>query len=283
MQLIDKGHYHLLEAGDGRKLEQLGDVLVNRQATQALWPLKGLNPLWRKVQAEHQRSKSGGGRWLFPGTFDPEWQIQHGGIRFKIKLTDFGHIGLFPEQSSNWDWLRQHAVQPDAAVLNLFSYTGGSTLACSQAGGRVTHVDASKGVVTWARENAALNQLEDRPIRWIVEDVLKYLRREEKRGSRYQGLILDPPSYGRGAKGETWKIEDDLVPLLRQAKRVLDDDAFVLLSCHTPGYSPVVLQNLLVTVLGYRPQSIETGEMTVPIQGQKLELPSGAYARALPR
>ena len=269
--------YQLLDAGDQLKLERLGPYRVIRQAAQAFWP-KNLPPnIWREVDAVHHRSTSGGGHWEFLRKLPASWQIRCGELVFKVKLTDFGHIGLFPEQRENWSWIRQQCGDGGPRVLNLFGYSGGSTLAAALAGAQVTHVDASKGVVTWARENLRLNGGEDLPVRWIVEDVAKYINREQTRGSTYQGLILDPPTYGRGPKGQTWRIETDLIPLLHGLKSLMERPRFVLLSCHTPGYSPICLKNILYSVFGFPPVEMKAGEMVVPI-GES-PLPSGTHVR----
>ncbi len=273
-----KQSYQLLDAGDERKLEQIGAYAVSRQAAQAYWP-QALKPgSWQKVDATHHRASSGGGKWEFHQQLPESWLVSHGGLNFKIKLTGFGHIGLFPEQEENWEWIRRQATS-QLHVLNLFGYTGGSTLAAAQGGAQVTHVDASKGVVSWARENAAANQLEDRPIRWIVEDVSRYIERERKRGASYQGLILDPPSFGRGPKGQLWKIESHLIPLLEEIKSLMNPLRFVLLSCHTPGYSPQCLMNVLRIVFALEMDQMTSGEMLVPMGRGPMRLPSGTYAR----
>lgn len=270
------GVYRLLDAGEEKKLEMVGPHRVMRQAAQAYWPKSKAGALWRDVAATHIRSSSGGGRWKFHDNLPESWVTSHGGFNFLMKLTDFGHIGLFPEQEANWQWIAQRKA---TRVINLFGYTGGSSLAAASGGAEVTHVDASKGAVGWARENYALNDLEDKTIRWIVEDVNKYIAREERRGSAYQGIILDPPSFGRGPRGQVWKIETDLVPLLFELKKITKDLDYVLLSCHTPGYSPMTLANILNIVFEVPMDQIQWGEMVVPIEGTSLVLPSGTYAR----
>jgi len=269
--------YMLLDAGEEEKLELLGPYRVSRQAAQAHWP-KERPALWRDLDAVHQRAASGGGSWAPARDLPESWPIRYGPLQFLVKLTDFGHIGLFPEQLDQWHWLERHAG-PGLHALNMFGYTGGGTLAAARGGARVTHLDASRGAVAWARENAALNGLAEAPVRWIVEDAVKYLRREVRRGTRYQGLALDPPSFGRGPSGQVWKIERDLTPLLSLAKELLDPLRFVLLSCHTPGYTPACLANLLHLSFGAPMAEIEAGEMIVPYGDEGLTLPSGAYAR----
>lgn len=272
--------YKLLDAGETRKIEQIGPYRVVRQAAQAHWPVAFRPQDWQQVQAIHHRSKQGGGHWEFKQHIPDSWPITWGQLRFHVKLTDFGHIGLFPEQYQNWQWLRDLGEDlGEIKVLNLFAYTGGSSLAAAQGGMAVTHVDASKGVVSWGRDNQTLNQLESAPIRWLVDDVSKFIEREQRRGNHYQGLILDPPTYGRGPKGQTWKIEDHLIPLLETIKPLMQPLRFVLLSCHTPGYTGLTLSNVLHKVFKVPVSEMDQGEMTVPIGDADLVLPSGTFAR----
>lgn len=268
--------YQLIDAGEEQKLEEIAGIRVIRQAAQAYWPKSNAGEAWADVNATHVRSKNGGGHWRKHGSIPESWISSHGPFRFTMKLTDFGHIGLFPEQEANWQWIMERKAQK---VMNLFGYTGGSTLAAASAGAEVTHVDASKGAVSWARENLALNPCKDAPVRWIVEDVGKYVAREQRRGSQYNGLILDPPSFGRGPRGQVWKIETDLIPLMFELKKLMDPLDYVLLSCHTPGYSPLTLANILNLVFKVPPAQIESGEMVVPIGNTGLVLPSGTWAR----
>jgi 23S rRNA (cytosine1962-C5)-methyltransferase len=218
------------------------------------------------------------------------WEIKAGGLIFKLSSTDFGHLGIFPEQKPFWEWIEQkvssHAASSFAAssfkprVLNLFAYSGGSTLAAAKGGAAVCHLDASKGMVSWARENAILNGLREAPIRWIVEDVKKFLAREIKRGSRYEGIILDPPTFGRGAKGEIFKIEEEIVPLLRDCTALLSDrPLFVLFSCHTPGFSPLVMQHLMNQAMNQYQGTLEVGEMVLSGHNAIFDVPSGTYAK----
>ena len=282
--------YQLLDSGDGNKLERVGDSVLIRPAPQAVWRRRGQPSRWDAADAIYERSASGGGQWKWRRKIRREFPLLYAGLSFTIKLTDFGHLGLFPEQAANWEWLRAEIRARLARtggrnlhVLNLFAYTGGSTLAASQAGAHVVHVDAAKNVVDWARANATGCHLADRPIRWLVDDVLKFVRREERRSARYQGIILDPPSFGRGPKGEVFKIEDDLPPLLEACRGLLARDAlFVLYSCHTPGFTPVAMRNQLQELVDGRGGTLEEGEMTVAEQTGRL-LPSGAYAQWLAR
>lgn len=280
------GEYILLDSGGERKLEQLGEYRLLRQAPQAVWSNRLPTSEWNAADAVYERDSSGGGDWRFQRRIPRRLEILYADLQFQIKLTDFGHLGLFPEQAENWEWMRrlirgrlERTNGRNLHVLNLFAYTGGSTLACSQAGAHLVHVDAAKGVVDWAKENAQLSRLHERPIRWLVDDALKFVRREARRNNRYQGIILDPPSFGRGPKGEVFKIENDLLPLLEACKELLADDAlFLLLSCHTPGFTPTTLHNELLEVVGGRGGRIEAGEMLIVEQSGRM-LPSGTYAR----
>jgi 23S rRNA (cytosine1962-C5)-methyltransferase len=285
--------YALLDTGRMKKLETVGAYTLVRPAPQAVWE-PGLSEAdWRGADGVYTRDTGeDGGRWTFHKKVQREFDLIYGNLNFRIKLTNFGHMGLFPEQAANWDWMRsvirQRLEQTSGRnlyVLNLFGYTGGSTLACSQAGAHLVHLDAAKGVVDWARKNAQLSALEDRPIRWLVDDALKFVQREERRGNSYQAIILDPPTFGRGPKGEVFKIEDDLVPLLQSCRAILSKDAiFVLYSCHTPGFTPITMANQLDIVVGGRRGKVEAAEMVVAEQsrgkGGRL-LPSGVYARWL--
>jgi len=278
------GDYQLLDSGNERKLEQIGPYLIVRPAPQAIWASRLPASTWQRAQAVYQRDRSGSGAWQWRGEVKREFDILFDHLSLRIKLTDFGHIGHFPEQAPNWAWLRDlirtrmNTTQRNLHVLNLFGYTGGSSLAASQAGAHVVHVDAAKGVVDWARRNAELSRLQERPIRWLVDDALKFLKREVRRSNRYQGIILDPPSFGRGPQGEVFKIEDDILEILAACKDLLANDAlFILYSCHTPGFSPLVMHNQLQS-LNLRGGAFSSGEMVVMDQ-QGRPLPSGTYAR----
>lgn len=279
------GDYQLLDSGNMRKLEQLGPYLIVRPAPQAIWLPRLPQSAWQRAQAVYERDSTGGGAWQFRGTVKREFDVLFDHLSLRIKLTDFGHLGLFPEQAPNWDWLRnlirrrQHKTNNrNLHVLNLFGYTGGSSLAASQAGAHVVHVDAAKGVVDWAKRNAEISRLQERPTRWLVDDALKFVKREARRSNRYQGIILDPPSFGRGPKGEVFKIEDDLLPMLEECRTLLADDAlFILYSGHTPGFTPLVMHNQLATISPKGGQ-LEHGEMVV-VDQQGRALPSGTYAR----
>jgi 23S rRNA (cytosine1962-C5)-methyltransferase len=286
MQTLAEHGYTLLDSGNQLKLEQIGPYRLVRPAPQAVWQPKLPDAEWRRVDGVYIRSSDGGGSWEWKRKVERDFDIIYHDLYMRIKLTNFGHMGLFPEQAENWSWLREKirarlrkTNDRNLYVLNLFAYTGGSSLAASQAGAHVVHVDAAKGVVDWARKNAELSALDERPIRWLVDDALKFLKREERRGVKYQGIILDPPSFGRGPKGEVFKIEDDLLPLLEACKTILAPEAlFVIYSCHTPGFTPLVMQNQLAPLVAGLRGEINIGEMVVNDQHGR-PLPSGTYAR----
>ncbi len=284
--------YALLDSGNMKKLERLGPYLLVRPSQAAVWEPRLAETEWRKADGVYTRDTGeDGGKWTFHRKVQREFDVLYGSLHLHIRLTNFGHMGLFAEQVDNWDWLReiirkrmQATNDRNLYVLNLFGYTGGSTLAASQAGAHLVHLDAAKGVVDWARKNAELSGLADRPIRWLVDDAMKFVKREERRGNTYQGIILDPPSFGRGPQGEVFKIEDHLVPLLQSCRTLLAKDAlFVLYSCHTPGFTPLTLENQLELIIGRRKGLIEAGEMTIAedeVPGLPVRLlPSGAVAR----
>lgn len=280
------GDYTLLDSGNMQRLERIGPYTMIRPAPQAIWPPNRAQSVWNQADATYQRDESGSGTWTWHKKVSREFEVLYDNIAFQIKLTDFGHLGLFPEQAHNWQWLRETIRKRMAAtnnsnlhVLNLFAYTGGSTLAASQAGAHVVHLDAAKGVVDWARANARLSHLDDRPIRWLVDDAVKFLRREARRGNRYHGIILDPPTFGRGPKGEVFKIENEIIELLGLCKEVLANNAlFMLYSCHTPGFTPLVMHNQLETTLKGLGGRVEAGEMFVE-DAEGHALPSGTWAR----
>lgn len=273
--------YTLLDSGSGRKLERFGPYILSRPCSQAVWKPQLPNE-WQKAHASFSRDQEN--KWSNLKSLSETWHIQVADIVFKISPTDFGHLGIFPEQKESWDWIIQMLQQANRKappqVLNLFAYSGGSTLAAAKGGASVCHLDASKGMVAWARENAALNGLEKAPIRWIVEDVMKFLGRELRRGSRYDGIILDPPTFGRGANGELFKIEEDIIPLLQACRELLTDHPlFILFSCHTPGFSPLVMHHLTTQAMAGLPGRIEVGEMTLTGSPTIFPVPSGTYAK----
>lgn len=270
--------YSLIDSGSAYKLEKFGPYLISRPCSQAVWKPQLSQEIWNKADAFF--SREGQNRWVFAkGQLPDFWHIKLANIIFKISPTDFGHLGIFPEQHHFWNWIQQTASK-GTKVLNLFAYSGGATLAAAKAGAEVCHLDASKGMVAWARENAALNHLELAPIRWIVDDVSKFLARELRRGSRYDAIILDPPSFGRGAKGEVFKIEEEITKLLKSCRDLLSDTPkFILFSSHTPGFSPLVMQHLLKQVLEGLPGKIDVGEMLLEGNRQIFSVPSGTFAR----
>ncbi|MDF7806766.1 class I SAM-dependent methyltransferase [Pontiellaceae bacterium B12219] len=276
-----KDEYELLDSGDGKKLERYGEIILDRPCAQAVWEPQHAK-LWDNATARFDRS--GGLNWEGRGKVSKPWNVEIAGVVMKLSATDFGHIGVFPETRALWKWIRktlsEQATKKGRTLkfLNLFAYSGGATLAAAQSGAECCHLDASKGMVDWARENAALNKLQDAPIRWIVDDVIKFLRREVKRGNKYDGILLDPPSFGRGKKGELYKIEDQLMTTLDLVHEVLSDDpAFVLLTSHTPGFSPIVLSNLLRQY--HATGCFECGEMLLTGKPEVNQLPNGNWAR----
>lgn len=275
--------YHLIDSGNGRKLEQFGPFRIARPSAQAVWNPSLPESDWAKADAQFTREPDN--RWI-KSKIPEQWTIQVSGIRFKIVPTDFGHLGIFPEQKPFWSWIENFVKKALAEklktvrVLNLFAYSGGSTLAAAKGGAQVCHLDASKGMVAWARENAALNNLEKAPIRWIVDDVSKFLAREIKRGSRYEAIILDPPTFGRGSQGEIFKIEEDIKKILQQCRELLSDyPLFILFSCHTPGFTPIAMNHLLAQMTDGLGGIIESGEMALTGEGTVFSLPSGTFSR----
>lgn len=269
-----KKGYALLDSGDGKKLERFGRYTLIRPASQAVW--KPQNPsLWKNADTTFTRDESN--HWS--KKLSNSWEVELEGLTFKAEATDFGHVGLFPEHHRFWHWMQERGCN-GLNVLNLFAYSGGATLAAARAGAEVCHVDASKGMVTWARENAALNHLENAPIRWIVDDAEKFMQREVRRGRCYDGIILDPPTFGRGARGEIFKIEEDVGQLLDLCRQLLSDrPKFILFSCHTPGFTPMVLEHLLSQHTSGLNGTIDSGEMFIEGEKDAFNLPSGCFAR----
>lgn len=276
--------YELLDSGNGRKLEKFGSYIIDRPCGQAIWQPK-LSPAdWQKAHGFFTREEDA--KWQGKYALPNSWEIEVSDVRFKISPTDFGHLGIFPEQRPFWAWMQEKIFlekqrkQKPIDVLNLFAYSGGSTLACAKAGAEVCHLDASKAIVAWARENAAINNLSGAPIRWIIDDVFKFLKREEKRDRRYDAIILDPPSFGRGAKNEVFKIEDEIQSLLQACRNLLKPQPlFVLFSCHTPGFTPIAMQHLLEQSMAGLPGKIDCGEMVLEGKNGVLPVPSGTFAR----
>lgn len=274
--------YEVIDTSNGEKLERWGKYILLRPDPQVLWDTPKKNPAWKRLNAHYHRSKKGGGEWEF---FDlPEqWSIHYKDLTFHLKPFSFKHTGLFPEQAANWDWfsdLIQKANRP-IKVLNLFAYTGGATCAAAKAGASVTHVDASKGMVTWAKENAQASGLADAPIRWIVDDCVKFVEREIRRGNHYDAIIMDPPSYGRGPKGEIWKIEEKIHPFIALCEQLLSDDPlFFLVNSYTTGLAPAVLTYLISTeVVAKHGGKVISDEIGLPVTSNGLTLPCGAAGR----
>lgn len=274
--------YEVIDTSNGEKLERWGDYILVRPDPQVIWNTPHKEPGWKKKNGHYHRSSRGGGEWEF---FDlpKTWSIHYKELTFHLQPFQFKHTGLFPEQAVNWDWFGakiRGAARP-VKVLNLFAYTGGATLAAAAAGASVTHVDASKGMVTWAKENAAASGLEDRPIRWLVDDCVKFVEREIRRGNKYDGIIMDPPSYGRGPKGEIWKIEEKIHPLIQLCTQILDKDAlFFLINSYTTGLQPAVLSYMMNTEIVSRfGGSVDAQEIGLPVTSNGLVLPCGASGR----
>lgn len=274
--------YEVLDTSGGEKLERWGDYILVRPDPQVIWNTPHEHSGWKQKNGHYHRSSKGGGEWEF-FNLPNEWSIRYRELTFHLKPFSFKHTGLFPEQAANWDWfsgLIRGAGMP-VKVLNLFAYTGGATLSAAAAGAAVTHVDASKGMVSWAKENAAASGLKDAPIRWLVDDCVKFVERELRRGSRYDGIIMDPPSYGRGPKGEIWKIEENIWPFIELTSRLLSEDPlFFLINSYTTGLQPAVLNYMLNTAIvkkfGGKAKAAEIG---LPVTSSGLILPCGASGR----
>ena len=272
--------FEVLDTGAGEKLERWGDYLLARPDPQVIWP-RAQEKLWSRGQAHYTRSERGGGAWDFKERLPERWEVSYGDLRFYVRPTGFKHTGLFPEQAANWDAMAALLKKrPGARVLNLFAYTGGASLACAAAGAHVTHVDAAKGMVLWAKENRALSGLPEGNFRFIVEDALAFVRREIRRGSRYDGIVMDPPSYGRGPTGEVWKLENELYGLVDTCAQVLSDaPIFFFINSYTTGFQPAVLQNILEKTVSVRfGGTIDSQELCLPVRSGGV-LPCGATGR----
>ncbi len=273
--------YEVLDTSCGEKLERWGDYILVRPDPQVIWKTPRENRGWKKKNAHYHRSAKGGGEWEFID-LPEQWSIHYKNLTFQLKPFSFKHTGLFPEQAVNWDWFSEkikNAGRP-VKVLNLFAYTGGATLAAAAAGASVTHVDASKGMVAWAKENARSSGLEDKPIRWLVDDCVKFVEREIRRGNTYDGIIMDPPSYGRGPKGEIWKIEDSIYDFVKLCTKILSDKPlFFLINSYTTGLAPSVLTYMLSTELKRYDGIVRADEIGLPVKDTGLVLPCGASGR----
>ena len=274
--------YEVIDTSSGEKLERWGDYLLVRPDPQVIWNTEKKNSGWKKKNGHYHRSAKGGGEWEFFNLPD-EWTIKYRELTFHLKPFSFKHTGLFPEQAVNWDWFSSLIAQTGRPikVLNLFAYTGGATLAAAKAGAQVTHVDASKGMVNWAKENAAASGLVDSPIRWLVDDCVKFVEREIRRGSTYDAIIMDPPSYGRGPKGEIWKIEESIFPFIELTAKILSKDAlFYLVNSYTTGLQPAVLSYMIhLAVASKLGGHVSAEEIGLPVADSGLVLPCGASGR----
>ena len=275
--------YKILDMADGQKLERWGDVILARPDPQIIWKEKTYSEKWKNINATYHRSKTGGGVWEYKKKMPNQWQIKYKELTFNIKPMGFKHTGLFPEQAVNWDWMMDKIKKAnrDIKVLNLFAYTGGATVACAAAGASVCHVDSSKGMVTWAKENIASSGLAERPVRYIVDDVVKFVNREIRRGNKYDAIIMDPPSYGRGANGEVWQFEDNIYDLVDLCTKVLSDKPlFFLINSYATGISSKVLENILnLTVSKKYKGKVSSGEVGLPMENSNLVLPCGIFGR----
>ena len=273
--------YEILDMANGEKLERWGDVILIRPDPQIIWKSKSFPKKWESANARYNRSSSGGGGWKYNKKMPENWQIKYKELTFNIKPMGFKHTGLFPEQAVNWEWMisKIKNAKRDIKVLNLFAYTGGATVACSYAGASVCHVDSSKGMTTWAKENVASSGLEKRPIRFIVDDVVKFVNREIRRGNKYDAIIMDPPSYGRGTNGEVWKFEENIADLVELCTKVLSDNPlFFLINSYTTGISSTVLEDILRLNIK-KNGKFSHGEIGLPMRDSKLVLPCGIYGK----
>ena len=274
--------YEVIDCSDGQKLERWGDYLLVRPDPQVIWHSDKKHFGWKSPNARYHRSAKGGGEWEFI-SLPQEWSISYRELTFNLKPFSFKHTGLFPEQAANWDWCAdkiKNANRP-IKVLNLFAYTGGATISALSAGASVTHVDASKGMVNWAKENAVSSNVDDRPVRWLVDDCGKFIEREIRRGNKYDAIIMDPPSYGRGPKGEIWKIEESLYPFMKNTVELLSDDPlFYLVNSYTTGLQPGVLSYMISSLVKTRfGGNVEADELGLSISSNGLVLPCGACGR----
>lgn len=273
--------YEIIDCSKGEKLERWGNYRLIRPDPQVIWDTPKSDKGWRQPDGHYHRSSKGGGEWEF-FSLPKQWQLQYGPLTFNLKPFSFKHTGLFPEQAVNWDWfsrILKKAGRP-VKVLNLFAYTGGATLAAAATGAQVTHVDASKGMVNWAKENALSSGLKETSVRWLVDDCVKFVEREIRRGNAYDAIIMDPPSYGRGPKGEIWKIEDMIHPLIQLCTKLLSGEAlFFLVNSYTTGLAPAVLSYMLSTELKDRGGTVNSQEVGLPVSSTGLVLPCGASGR----
>ena len=275
--------YEILDMANGEKLERWGNITLIRPDPQIIWKEKSFPEKWKNASAKYNRSNTGGGNWNFIKPLPKSWQIKYKDLTFNIKPMGFKHTGIFPEQAVNWDWMMNKIRNSnrEIKVLNLFAYTGGASVACLKAGASVCHVDSSKGMCEWAKENVASSGLRDRPIRFLIDDVVKFVNREIRRGNKYDGIIMDPPSYGRGTNGEVWKFEENIADLVKLCMNVLSDKPlFFLINSYTTGISSQVLENLLrINIPKKVGGKFSHGELGLPMTNSKLILPCGIYGR----
>ncbi len=274
--------YEILDMANGEKLENWGGYTLVRPDPQIIWKNKSFPDKWKNANATYKRSKTGGGAWSYRTKLPASWQIKYGNLVFNIKPMGFKHTGLFPEQAVNWDWMmyKIKSSRRPIKVLNLFAYTGGATVACLAAGASVCHVDSSKGMVAWAKENVISSNLQDKPVRYIVDDVIKFVQREIRRGNTYDAIIMDPPSYGRGTSGEVWQFEENIADLVELCTKILSNKPlFFLINSYTTGISPEVLSNILKINLNKYNGKITSGEIGLPMKSSNLLLPCGIFGR----
>ena len=275
--------YKILDMSGGMKLESWNGIILSRPDPQIIWDEKTNPKLWNKANAIYHRSKTGGGYWEYKNNISDRWTVSYKDLTFNIKLMGFKHTGLFPEQAVNWDYMIDKIKKSNRHinVLNLFAYTGGATVACAYAGADVVHVDSSKGMTAWAKENIISSNLQDKNVRFIVDDVIKFVQREIRRGHKYDAIIMDPPSFGRGANKEVWNIEESLFKLIKLCEEVLSDDPlFFLINSYTTGMSPKVLENILSLTINKKHEGkISSGEVGLPMENSDLVLPCGIYGR----
>ena len=272
--------YEILDMADGEKLERWGNFLLIRPDPQIIWKEKSFKDKWGQANARYNRSNKGG--WQYKKRLPESWQIKYKNLTFNIKPMGFKHTGLFPEQAVNWDWMidKIKNSKRNIKVLNLFAYTGGATVACLSAGAEVCHVDSSKGMTLWAKENVESSGLKDKPVRFIVDDVIKFVQREIRRGNKYDAIVMDPPSYGRGKNGEVWQFEENIGDLINLCTKVLSDKPlFFLINSYTTGISSKVLENMLSLNMNKYKGKITSGEIGLPMSDSKLVLPCGIYGR----
>ncbi len=274
--------YEIIDMANGEKLERWGNFILVRPDPQIIWKNKSFPNEWKKANAKYTRSNTGGGGWDYQKRLPESWQVKYKNLTFNIKPMGFKHTGLFPEQAVNWDWMINKIKNSgrEIKVLNLFAYTGGATVACLSAGASVCHVDSSKGMTTWAKENVESSGLRNRPVRFIIDDVIKFVQREIRRGNKYDAIVMDPPSYGRGKNGEVWQFENNISDLVELCIQILSDNPlFFLINSYTTGISSKVLENLLELNMKKYKGKISSGEIGLPMKNSKLVLPCGIYGR----